>query len=286
MQQLSPEGVVIPFADGHTRQLPVITAGPFRYQHYAVEYLKAAQQLTQTPVKQAVISASALSLLYPQSGIEGYTRDQFIADLLNEAEKDIRQCLDAGAHSVQIDLTEARLSLKLDPDGGLLQMFIDLNNQVLDRFTEEERSRIGVHSCPGGDHDSTHSADVDYADLLPKLFQLRVSGFFLEYAGEGDKGSVLQVIRASLRPGQKVFLGVTDVLNPRVETPEMIRDLIVEAAQVIPVDQLGTTDDCGFSPFADDISTARDIAFAKIRARIEGTRLAEQVLEKRGLTTA
>src|SRR5882672_3596646 len=31
MQHLSPDGVIIPFADGHTRQLPKITQGPFRY---------------------------------------------------------------------------------------------------------------------------------------------------------------------------------------------------------------------------------------------------------------
>ena len=33
--------------------------------------------------------------------------------------------------------------------------------------------RIGVHTCPGGDRDSTHSADVDYAELLPSLFELQ-----------------------------------------------------------------------------------------------------------------
>ena len=83
-----------------------------------------------------------------------------------------------------------------------------------------------------------------------------------------------------------MFLGVTDVLSPRVETPEEIRDLILEAVQTISVDQLGTTDDCGFSPFADDISTSREIAFAKIKARIDGTRLAASALSKTSVFTA
>src|SRR6516225_3972783 len=39
MQKLSPDGVVIPFADGHIRQLPKITVGPFRYQIHADAYL-------------------------------------------------------------------------------------------------------------------------------------------------------------------------------------------------------------------------------------------------------
>jgi 5-methyltetrahydropteroyltriglutamate--homocysteine methyltransferase len=75
-----------------------------------------------------------------------------------------------------------------------------------------------------------------------------------------------------------VFLGVTNVLDPRVETAEEVRDLVLQAAAVIPVNQLGTTDDCGFSPFGDDTSTSRDIAFAKIAARVDGTRLANEAL--------
>jgi 5-methyltetrahydropteroyltriglutamate--homocysteine methyltransferase len=280
MDDLDPNGVVIPFADGHTRQLPRITSGPFRYRTYANSYVEKAKQLTSLPVKQAVIAVSAISLLYPQEGINGYSHEQFISDLLNEAEADIRKSLQSGAYNVQIDFTEGRLALKLDPSGGLLKSFIDLNNQVINRFTEEERKKIGVHSCPGGDHDSTHSADIPYGDLLPLLFQLNVGNFYLEYAGEKDKQPVLSSIKENVKPGQTVFIGVTNVLDPRIETPDEIRETILEAASVIPVNQLGTTDDCGFSPFADDISTARDIAFAKIKARIDGTKLAEAALSK------
>jgi len=281
MKQLDPNGVIIPFADNHTRQLPKITTGPFRYQTYANSYLEKAKQFTNMPVKQAVISASALSLLYPQERIENYSQEQFINDLLNEAEADIRRSLNSGAYNVQIDFKEARFSLKLDPSGNLLKAFIDLNNKVLSRFSEEERKRIGVHSCPGGDHDSTHSADISYANLLPLLFKLNAGNFYLEYAGEKDKRSVLLSIKENLRPDQHVFIGVTNVLNLGIETPEEIRDTILEAAEIIPVEQLGTTDDCGFPPFADDTSTSRDTAFSKIASRIKGTRRAEEALNKK-----
>jgi 5-methyltetrahydropteroyltriglutamate--homocysteine methyltransferase len=279
-KELQPNGVVIPFADGHTRQLPTYNGKKFKYENFASNYLKKTKQLTSLPVKQAVISASALSLLYPQTGIDGYSQEQYVNDLLNEAEKDIRDCLTAGAYNVQIDFTEARLAVKLDPSKSLLRMFIDLNNKVLDRFTQEEKKRIGVHTCPGGDHDSTHSADIDYADLLPDLFELHAGSFYLEFAAEKDKKHVLKSIKESMRAGQRIFLGVTNVLNPRIESPEEIRDLILDAAGILPASQLGTTDDCGFSPFADDISTAREIAFAKIRARIQGTELAEKKLTR------
>ncbi|AKD56989.1 cobalamin-independent methionine synthase II family protein [Spirosoma radiotolerans] len=275
---LLPNGVVIPFADGHTRQLPVISKGPFHYTTSADAYLKRAKTFTNRPIKQAVIAVSALSLLYPPNGIDGYSQDAFLADLVNEAEREIRNCLSAGAYNVQIDFTEGRLALKLDPSKQLLRSFIDLNNQVLARFSPADQARIGVHSCPGGDHDSTHSADISYGDLLPALFDLNAGNFYLEYAAEPNKPDVLAAIKANLKPNQRIFLGVTNVLDPRVETAEQICDLLLEAAQIIPVNQLGSTDDCGFSPFADDVSTARDIAFAKIKARIEGTALAEKKL--------
>jgi 5-methyltetrahydropteroyltriglutamate--homocysteine methyltransferase len=278
IQNLAPDGVIIPFSDGHTRQLPKLTAGPFRYGIHADGYVRAARAYTRLPIKQAVISASAMSLLFPAAGIPGYTREQFLVDLIDEAEADIRGALDAGAASVQIDFTEGRLSLKLDPTGGLLRSFIALNNEVLQRFTSEERTRIGVHACPGGDHDSTHSADVDYSALLPDLFNLNVSRFYLQMASEPDKKRVLRMIGKLLQPQHLVFVGVIDPIRPAVETAPEVRDRILEAAKFVPLHQLGTTDDCGFSPFADDTSTARDTAFQKIRARVEGTRMASSQL--------
>ena len=283
LTDLSPEGMKIDFEDGHFRQLPVLTAGPFKYGNYAVKYLTDAQKQTGLPVKQAIISASALSLIYPQNGIEGYTQAEFIADLLNECEKDIRQCLEQGAYKVQMDFTEGRLSLKLDPSGGVLKHFVELNNQVFNRFSKENQQKLGVHVCPGGDHDSTHSANVDYADLLPVLFELNVGSFYLQLASEPDRIKVLKTIKQYLKPGQIVFIGVIDVLNPVVESTGVVMERVLEAADYIPLNQLGTTDDCGFSPFCDDVSTTRETAFAKIKARVEGTKLAEEKLSTRDL---
>ena len=275
---LSPDGVVIPFEDGHTRQLPLLTAGPFRYQHLAGGYVERARRFTSLPIKQAVIAPSAMSLLYPQAGIDGYSQEEFIGDVVDQAETDIRSCFAAGADSVQIDFTEGRLALKLDPSGGVLDQFIALNNQVLGRFSPEERRRIGVHTCPGGDQDSTHSADVDYAGLIPKLLSLAAGRFFMQMASEAEPERALRLVAEHLRPEQTVFIGVINVIAETVESPELVRDRLLLAAEHIPISQLGTTDDCGFSPFGDDVATSRDTAFAKIAARVEGTKLAAKQL--------
>src|ERR1700677_4402834 len=238
LNNLASDGVTIPFADGHTRQLPRLTQGPFRYGVHASSYVKAARAYTRLPIKQAVISASALSLLYPASGIPGYSQEAFTTDLIDEAAADIRGAIDGGAANVQIDFTEVRLSLKMDPSGNLLRNFVALNNQVLDRFTPEERLRIGVHVCPGGDHDSTHSADVDYAGLLPALFQMKVGRFYLQMASEPDRKRVLRLISQLLKPHQVVFVGVIDPINPIVETAVQVRDRVLRSATILPVPQL------------------------------------------------
>jgi len=278
LSNLAPDGVVIPFADGHDRQLPRLTAGPFRYRTKAATYLETAKAIATKPVKQAVIAASALGLLYPEEDLPDYPRDAFLKDLVDEAASDIRGCLKAGAYNVQMDFTEGRLSVKLDPSKGLLKMFVDLNNAVLDRFTDDERRRIGIHTCPGGDQDSTHSADVDYAELLPGLFEIRATNFYVQLASEADRPRVLNILKDFATGDRRIFVGVIDPIDPAIETPEQVRDRVLEAAEYIPIPHLGTTDDCGFSPFGDDLSTARETAFAKIRARVEGTRLAAEKL--------
>ena len=274
---LAMGGVTIPFDDGHTRELPVLTRGPFRYATKAWSYLDGARGRTTAQLKQAVISASALSLMYPQGGIAGYPREAFLDDLVAEAVSEIRGCLERGA-IVQIDFTEARLSIKLDPSKGLLDSFVDLNNRVLAQLTEQERARVGVHTCPGGDNDSTHSADVDYEELLPGLFRMGVNTFYVQLASEADRERVLRALAEHATGDRRIFVGVIDPLDPRVETAEEVRDRILEAARFIDPSHLGTTDDCGFSPFGDDTSTSRDTAFAKIQARITGTALASSAL--------
>jgi 5-methyltetrahydropteroyltriglutamate--homocysteine methyltransferase len=278
LPNIAPDGFKLTFVH-HTRQWPRLTAGPFRYLMSADSFIDVARRYTKKPLKQAVISPSALSLMYPAESLPGYSREEFIDDLLNEHENEMRRCLEKGVHNVQIDFTEGRLALKLDPSGELLNSFIHLNNLALRRFSEEERQRIGVHTCPGGDRDSTHSAEVDYAELLPSLFELEAGNFYIALAGEKDRVRALQIIRDHMKPNQRIFVGVVAPIDPRVDTAEEIRDRVLEAARYIPIEQLGTTDDCGFSPFSDDTSTSRETAFDKIRARVEGTALAADIIE-------
>ena len=284
------------FTDGHHRQLPRLTGGPFRYKTYAADYLEKSIKMASKPMKQAVIAPSMLALLYPlDAEVPGYSREQFEDDLVNECEKDIRKAFAAGAARVSIDFTEGRLACRNDPRNpwtgrGMLGHFIELNNRVLDRFSAEERKNIGIHTCPGGDCDSTHSADVDYAELLPSMFKMNAGYFLMQLASEPDKERVYQLIGQYSRDDangvpQVCFIGVINPQSPRVETAQEVCDDLILAAKYIPKERLGSTDDCGFSPFSIDVKpkhgspdVARDIAFQKIKSRIEGTKLASERL--------
>jgi methionine synthase II (cobalamin-independent) len=291
------------FADGHHRQLPRLTGGPFRYKTYAADTLAKSINYTSRPMKQAVIAPSMMWLLYPlKDDVPGYSREQFERDLLDEAEKDIRRAFEVGAARVSIDFTEGRLATRADPrnpwtGAGMLPRFIELNNRLLDRFTAEERTRIGIHTCPGGDRDSVHSADVPYSDLLPSMFKMNAGYFLMQLASERDKDPIYKLVGEHSREDangipQMCYIGVTNPQNPRVESAQEVADALLRAANFIPKERLGSTDDCGFSPFSIDEKPnhgspdyAREIAFQKIKNRVEGTRMAAEKLGVGNLVT-
>jgi hypothetical protein len=100
---------------------------------------------------------------------------------------------------------------------------------VIDRFSAQERVNIGIHTCPGGDMDSVHSADVDYAELLPSMITMNAGYFLMQLASEQDQERVYRLVGEHSRDdangvAQVCFIGVIDPLNPTVETPEQVAE--------------------------------------------------------------
>lgn len=147
------------------------------------------------PLNQAVIAPSTPPLPCP---LDGCTREQFLNDLVDECEKDIRGRLAADAVRMSTDFTE---------------------------HGREEANGVAQIAC----------------------------------------------------------IGVVDPQSPRVERTEEVSAGPLLASRHIPKERLGSTDDCGFPPFSIDVKpgygspgAARDIAFQKTRARVEGTAMASQ----------
>ena len=117
------------------------------------------------------------------------------------------------------------------------------------------------------------------------------AGYFLiQCSSEDDRENVYRLCGEYSREdangvAQVCFIGVINPLSPEVETPEHVRDQLLAAAKHIPIERLGATDDCGFSPFSRDVKPAhgspdfaRDIAMQKIASRLAGAAMAREEL--------
>ena len=69
-----------------------------------------------------------------------------------------------------------------------------------------------------------------------------------------------------------VIVGVLDLSDPEAETPEVVASRIEEALQVIPAERLQVGPDCGMKYLS------RELAFAKLRALVEGARIVRERL--------
>ena len=130
------------FDDGHHRQLPRLTGGPFRYKTFAAEFVEKNRAIATHPVKQAVIAPSMLMLLLPARG--GAPR------LLARAvpRRPLRRVREGHPPAASRPAPCASRSTSpragwptrttratRGPASNMLQDFIDLNNRVIDRFT-------------------------------------------------------------------------------------------------------------------------------------------------------
>ncbi len=258
--------------------LPQLADGRFRYVGHADQHIQRARRHTELPIKQAVISPSLLSLLYPATSLPNYSRDAFVEDLLTEHVTEIRHCIDQGAYRVQIDFVDSRLATWLDSSGQLLNSFIILLSLALDCFTAEEQARIGIYVGTAPYWTGPNSIDIDDTAVLSTLLEFPIGSFYIPFMNRAEPERLLKFLRTNLKKTQRVFIGTTDPTSPEIETPEQVCKTVMQAARYIPPEQLGTTDDCGFAPFADKAYADRQTALAKIRARIEGTEMATRTL--------
>jgi methionine synthase II (cobalamin-independent) len=198
LPNFAPDGFQLKFVN-HSRLWPRLTAGPFRFLNKGADFLADVQARSTLPVKQAVISPSALSLFYPGRDLPDYSRQAFLDDLIDEHEADVRRCLEMGAHTVQIDFTEGRLAFKLDPTA--LGHFAALAcQQVADRaqrgrlaraVAAEQRHHPALGHLQG--HALEHQDDVVVDDLDAVDVEQDV--------GHGSDGACASRRRSPAQPG-------------------------------------------------------------------------------------
>jgi methionine synthase II (cobalamin-independent) len=125
---------------------------------------------------------------------------------------------------------------------------------------------------------------------LKHLFKLNAGYFQLQMASERDREAAYKLVGKHLRDDAKgipqmAYIGCIVTQSPRAESVQEVCDQLVAAAKYIDKQRIGSTDDCGFSPFSIDKKPnhgspdyARDIAFQKIANRVAGTKMAAEKL--------
>ncbi len=106
-------------------------------------------------------------------------------------------------------------------------------------------------------------------DLFPAVLEARVEQLTLEFGRRGEEDvQVFKEFDARFTLG----LGVIDVKTNDVETPAIVAERIRKALEIVPVERLAVNPDCGL------LHVPREVAFAKLCAMVEGTRIVRKEL--------
>ena len=161
---------------------------------------------------------------------------------------EIRDLFAAGADYVQVD----EPYMQARPDKARAYGLA-----ALDRALEGIEGQTAVHICFGYAA-IIHARPTGYS-FLPELCKCRVRQISIETAQSNLDTSVLKNFS-----DQTIILGVIDLANHKVETPEIVAGRIRRALPHIDPARIILAPDCGMKYLP------RDVAFGKMRAMVEG----------------
>jgi 5-methyltetrahydropteroyltriglutamate--homocysteine methyltransferase len=104
-----------------------------------------------------------------------------------------------------------------------------------------------------------------YEAIFPALANSRIEQVSVEC-----RNSKVPVSLLGLLKGKDILVGAIDVASDIIETPEQVAAVAGEAAKYIPCEAIQLCTNCGMAPMR------RDIAYAKLRALVQGAALARQ----------
>ena len=222
-----------------------------------VDDFKFLRRFTERPTKFSITGPHSLvrrirNEYYP-------SEEAFALDIARVMNLELRELVKAGATSLQID----------EPYYSGFPEDVRWGVKVLNVLTEGVDAKIGLHICYGNRYGKP-TWEGSYRYLFPAILDARVQQLTLEFARRGEEDVALfREFKAPFELG----LGVIDVKSPTVETPDMVAERIRKALEVLPAERLYVNPDCGC------LHLPRDVAFAKLCAMVEGTRLVRKELE-------
>ena len=142
--------------------------------------------------------------------------------------------------------------------------------KALNAMVEGVDAKVAVHICYGNRYGKP-SWEGSYRYLFPGILEAKVHQLTMEFARRGGEDlDLFKEFPSKLELG----VGVIDVKIHDVETPEMVAERIRKALAVLPPERIFILPDCGL------FHLPRDVAFAKLKAMVEGTRIVRKELGK------
>jgi len=270
-----------PFADNASEQtvayVPklVRTAGPLRHPGTAImgENYSYIAEITSCPVKVTIPAPSRFHFQYGVNAIDESVypdRDRFWHDVTETYKAEIAGLESLGCDFIQIDdpilsffcdetATGRMRSQGEDPE-SLLREYIDATNAAVSERADS--TTVGLHICRGNAR-SNWAVSGGYAAIAEQVFpQLDVDVFFLEFDDErsGDFAP-LQLIPVST----SVVLGLITSKRPQLESPDLLKRRLDEAARYADASRLGISPQCGFASILEGNLLTEEDQWAKLR---------------------
>ncbi len=186
------------------------------------------------------------------------SEEAFALDLARVMNQELKALVKAGARRIQID----------EPYFSGFPEDLSWGVAALNELAAGVEAIIGVHICYGNRYGKP-SWEGSYRYLFPRILEAKVQQVTLEFARRG--GEDLDLFREFNAPFE-MGVGVIDVKTQAVETPEMVAERIRKALEFLPKERVFVLPDCGC------LHLPRNVAFAKLSAMVEGTRIVRKEL--------
>jgi 5-methyltetrahydropteroyltriglutamate--homocysteine methyltransferase len=186
------------------------------------------------------------------------SEEAFALDLARVMNYELRELVREGATHLQID----------EPYYSGFPEDLPWAIRAVNTLVDGVKANITLHVCYGNRYGKP-SFEGTYRYLFPTVLDAKVNTISLEFARRGDED--LQLFKEFQVPFS-LGMGVIDVKTHDVESPGLIADRIRRALEVIPADRLVINPDCGL------VHLPREVAFKKLSAMAEGTRMVREGL--------
>ncbi|MEM9699053.1 MAG: cobalamin-independent methionine synthase II family protein [Pseudomonadota bacterium] len=206
------------------------------------------------------------------------TREAYLAALADAMKEEYETIVAAGL-DLQLDCPDLALSrhmLFADlSDAEFLKIagaHVEALNHALANVPQEQ---VRVHIC-WGNYEGPHVCDIDMAVVFDTLMATKARYVLFETSNprHAHEWTVFRDRKADI-PADKVLVpGVVDTTTNFVEHPEVVAQRVERFAQIVGPERVIAGSDCGFGTFAGFGTVDPDIAYAKLAALVEGTRMA------------